>query len=110
MAKKAAVKKKVRKPEKVNKSQLIRDQLAKTPNASPKEIAAAVGHGVTGQVVSVTKSKMKKNTGPATKRGRRKKTASGGGNLDTAISFVEAAGGLPAAKALIEQIERIKSL
>jgi len=48
----------------------------------------------------------------AAKNGRRKgqRVAASGDSLEAAIKFVESAGGLKAAKAAIEQIERIKNL
>ncbi|MEZ6130302.1 MAG: hypothetical protein R3C59_16585 [Planctomycetaceae bacterium] len=58
-----AKKKVVRKPD-VNKSQLIKEALAKNPNASPVEIADSLKeHGITPQYVSTTKFNMKKRGG-----------------------------------------------
>lgn len=110
MAKKAAVKKKVKKPG-ISKQQRAKDQIAKTPNATSKEIAELCGNGVTPADVANAKMSLKKGS-KGTKKGGRpaKKTATGGGDLNTAIAFVESCGGFDAAKALISQIERIKSL
>ena len=58
-----------------------------------------------GRKKKVVKKKVSKN-------GRRKgkRVAASGDSLNAAIKFVESAGGLKAAKAAIEQIERIKNL
>lgn len=95
---------------KVNKSQLIRDLLAKHPGKSPAEIAVLMkshhGISISGQYVSAIKSNVGK------KRGRRvvKKQASINGVLPAALEFVKAVGGLQAAKDLLATIEHIKSL
>jgi hypothetical protein len=103
----------------VNKTALIQEALTQNPKASPKEVAANVGHGVTAKYVSRIKSNLK-SAGKKTRRkkpGRPKgskrvapRAAGAPGNLDTAILFVEAAGGIEAAKQQIETLERIKRL
>ncbi|MEO8497406.1 MAG: hypothetical protein ABI614_20235 [Planctomycetota bacterium] len=101
---------------KVNKTKLIKQALSDTPEATPTEIAAALKeYGVTATYVSNVKSMM--NAKPK-KRGRPKGSTNKGvdrpakpaDSLDAAIAFVEQSGGLKAAKAAMEQIERIKSL
>jgi hypothetical protein len=107
----------------INKSQIVRDALAKNPEASPKEIAAKLkAQGITAQYVSVVKSNSKakkagkksgaKKTVAKKKPGRKpgRKAASTTSSLDATIEFIEASGGIDAAKAAIAQIERIKSL
>lgn len=103
----------------VNKTQLIKDAVSAAPEATPKEIAAALEqYGVTATYVSNVKGKM--NVKPK-KRGRPKRATSKSegqpgqpakttDSLDAAIKFVEQSGGLKGAKAAIEKIERIKSL
>jgi hypothetical protein len=106
--KKAPVKKNVKKPG-ISKAQRAKDQIAKTPDAGNIEIAKLCGNGVTPADVGNARTSLKNKSKGTKKRGKpTTKTATG--DLDAAISFVEAAGGLDAAKALIAQIERIKSL
>jgi hypothetical protein len=101
---------------KVNKTQLIKAAMSATPEATPKEIAETLKkYDITATYVSNVKGAM--NAKPK-KRGRRKgspsnsvaPTAASTDALDAAIKFVEQCGGLKAAKAAIEKIERIKSL
>ncbi|MDA1055845.1 MAG: hypothetical protein O3C40_36115 [Planctomycetota bacterium] len=100
---------------KVNKTQLIKDAISVAPEATPKEIAATLTkHGVTATYVSNIKGKLN----PKPKKRRRKgspskiagRPAATPDTLNAAIKFVEQSGGLKAAKAAIEKIERIKSL
>jgi hypothetical protein len=101
---------------KVNKTQMIKQALSDTPEASPKEIAAALKkHGVTAGYVSSIKTQM--NTKPKERRQPKGSTSKSVGrpatttdSLDAAIKFIEQSGGLGAAKAAIEKIERIKNL
>jgi hypothetical protein len=101
---------------KVNKTQMIKQALSDTPEASPKEIAAALKkHGVTAGYVSSIKTQM--NTKPKERRRPKGSTSKSVGrpatttdSLDAAIKFIEQSGGLEAAKAAIEKIERIKNL
>ena len=101
---------------KVNKTQLIKEAMSATPEATPKEIAATLKkYGITATYVSNVKGMM--NAKPK-KRGRPKgspsksvgRPAATTDTLDAALKFVEQCGGLKAAKAAIEKIERIKSL
>ena len=104
---------------KVNKTKLITEELAKDPDAAPKEVAARVGHGVTPRYVSTVKTNLRAAAKKTVKKkpGRPKgskqaaaKPASAATHLDAAIAFVKAAGGLEAAKQQIEVIEQIKQL
>ena len=101
---------------KINKTQLIKEAIAEVPDATPKDIAAALKkYGITATYVSNVKSTMKAKP---KKRGRPKgstsksvgRPAKSSDSLDVAIKFVEQSGGLKAAKAAIEKIEKIKSL
>ena len=101
---------------KINKTQLIKEAIAEVPDATPKDIAAALKkYGITATYVSNVKSTM---TSKPKKRGRPKgstsksvgRPAKSTDSLDAAIKFVEQSGGLKSAKAAIEKIERIKSL
>lgn len=103
----------------VNKTALIKEALSQNSGASPKEVAAKVGHGVTAKYVSTIKTNMRNSRKKAVKKklGRPKgskraasKAASATGALAPAIAFIEAAGSLDAAKQQIETIERIKRL
>lgn len=100
---------------KVNKTQLIKEAMSAAPEATPKEIAATLKkYGITATYVSNVKSslnakpKKRRRKGLANKSAGR--TAATTDTLDAAIKFVEQCGGLKAAKAAIEKIERIKSL
>jgi CBS domain-containing protein len=99
---------------KVNKTQLIKEAITATPEAAPKEIAETLKkHGITATYVSNVKGKLnakpkkRRRKGAAKSPGRPAATAD---TLDAAVKFVEQSGGLKAAKAAIEKIERIKSL
>ena len=101
---------------KVNKTQLIKEAMTAAPEATSREIAATLQkYDVTAAYVSNVKGMI--NAKPK-KRGRPKGSPSKSvgqpakttDSLDAAIKFVEQCGGLKAAKAAIEKIERIKSL
>jgi hypothetical protein len=106
MAKKAAV----------NKSQAIRDALAKNPDKSPSEIAEilkADGITITAQYVSTIKSnaKIKTRRKVIARRGRpRGGAASGMGTMDAALALIRAAGGLEQAKNVLSTIEQISQV
>ena len=110
-----------------SKSQVIRDVLGENPDASPKEVAEIVNAkhslGVTAQYVSVVKSQDKKKGGAGASNGRTRTKAaavratrpsSGSSNADTpdvfdaAIGLIEAAGGLDAARAALDRLERLR--
>jgi CBS domain-containing protein len=101
---------------KFNKTQLIKEAVSASPEATPKEIAETLKkYDITATYVSNVKGIMKAKP----KKRRRPKgspsqsvvrTAAITDTLDAAIKFVEQCGGLKAAKAAIEKIERIKSL
>ena len=101
---------------KVNKTQLIKDAVSAAPEATPKEIAATLKkYGITATYVSGVKGKM--NAKPKKRRRPKASTSKSVGRpatttdlLDAAIKFIEQSGGLGAAKAAIEKIERIKNL
>jgi hypothetical protein len=101
---------------KVNKTELIKEAISAAPEAKPKEIAATLKkHDITATYVSNVKAKL---SAKPRRRGRPKgspgksvgRPAATTDNLDAAIKFVEQSGGLKAAKAAIEKIDRIKSL
>jgi len=101
---------------KFNKTQLIKEAMSASPEATPKEIAETLKkYGVTATYVSNVKGMM--NAKPKKRRRRKGSPSTNVGRpvattdaLDAAIKFVEQCGGLKAAKAAIEKIERIKSL
>jgi len=101
---------------KINKTQLIKDAIVSAPEAKPKEIAAKLKkYGITATYVSNVKGKMDLNaemqSGATASTGNTVgRPATATNSLDAAIKFVEQSGGLKAAKAAIEKIERIKSL
>jgi len=106
MAKKAAV----------NKSQAIRDALAKNPDKSPSDIAdmlKADGISITAQYVSTIKSnaKIKTRRKVVARRGRPRGTTSGGmGTMDAALALIKAAGSLQQAKNVLSTIEQISQV
>jgi hypothetical protein len=81
-----------------------------------KDIAAKLKkHGITATYVSNVKGKMDLNaemqSGATASTGNTVgRPATATNSLDAAIKFIEQSGGLKAAKAAIEKIERIKSL
>ena len=105
MAKKAAV----------NKSQAIRDALAKNPDKSPSEIADMLksdGISITAQYVSTIKSnaKIKTRRKVMGRRGRPRGGSSGMGTMDAALALIRAAGGLEQAKNVLSTIEQISQV
>ncbi|MEO8498621.1 MAG: hypothetical protein ABI614_26460 [Planctomycetota bacterium] len=103
----------------VNKTALITEALTQDPDASPTAVAASVGNDVTPKYVSTIKTKLrsahkktaKKKPGrPKGSKNAATNAVAGTGSLSPAIAFIEAAGGLAAAKRQIETIERIKQL
>lgn len=108
---------------KVSKTELIKEALRETPDATPRDIANALKkHGVTATYVSNVKSTMnakpkRRGRPPGTTKAAKKTTrktaapsVASSGSLDAAIKFVQQSGGLKAAKQAIEKIEQIKSL
>lgn len=109
MAKKKSVKKTG-----VNKTQLIKEALAKNPDGSPIDIANRLkAMGVTAQYVSTVKFNMKKNSGQAAV----KKTAKKSGNkveaaftlseLVKARKLAEEVGGVDKAQELLNAISKL---
>ena len=107
-----------------NKSAAIREALQANPEASPKEIAEKVneqGFKVTPAYVSIVKYNQSKSSGAqgrkvrVKKAGRRVGKASGGstggfGPMQSALEFIQACGGLDQAKAILAQVEAIRSV
>ena len=98
----------------VNKSQAIRDALEAHPDKSPSEIAEALkakGLNVNAQYVSTIKSNAKAN-GLKRRVVRRKPTAgasrNGIGPVEAALEFIRAAGGLEAAKHVLQTVDEIR--
>ena len=101
---------------KVNKTKLIKEAMVAAPDATPKQIAETLQkYDITATYVSNVKGNMNVKR---KKRRRRKgslsksvgRPAATADSLDAAIKFVEQSGGLKAAKAAIDKIERIKGL
>jgi len=129
--KKTPVKKTISKPDastkKINKSELIREYIAKHPKSGNKDIAEALApQGINYGAVANVRQQLKTKSGaqPAGKRGRpagskskasktvkRAKPAASGalGSLEAAINFIQEAGGIDQAKAAIDTIEKIKA-
>lgn len=95
-------------PGDVNRSAVIREYLAEHPGEKPKAVAAALsqqlGQEITPAYVSAIKSQSKGPGGP------KKAKASAGGSdvLSSAISFVEAAGGLEKATEILNRLKGLK--
>jgi len=102
MAKKKSVKKPV-----VNKTQLIKAALAKSPNVSPVEIAERLkSSGVTAQYVSTVKFNMKKNGGNGVSKKPAKKSRKKTEATFTLSEFVKASR-LAAEPGCVEQAKEL---
>lgn len=107
-------KKKSAKTPVVNKTQLIKEALTKSPNASPIEIAKQLkSSGVTAQYVSTVKFNMKKKSGkgvtrsPARKSGSKTEAAFTLSELVKANRLVEEVGGVDKAQELLNAISKL---
>ena len=101
---------------KVNKTQLIKDALAKNPKASPIEIAEGLKkHGISAQYVSTVKSslKAKKPTKTAKKKVAKTKVAKKSdkvslGDLVKASRLAEELGGVDKAQEMLNALAKLK--
>ncbi len=101
---------------KVNKTQLIKDALAKNPKASPIEIAESLkNHGISAQYVSTVKSslKAKKPTKTAKKKVAKKTVAKKSdkvslGDLVKASRLAEELGGVDKAQEMLNALAKLK--
>ncbi len=101
---------------KVNKTQLIKDALAKNPKASPIEIAEGLkNHGISSQYVSTVKSslKAKKPTKTAKKKVAKKTVAKKSdkvslGDLVKASRLAEELGGVDKAQEMLNALAKLK--
>lgn len=105
----------------ISKTQLIRDELEKNPNASPTEIAEKLkSHKVSAQYVSTIKFNMKKKGNkPPAKRGRKPGTTTSVGrpsqseptyslsDLVRANKLAEELGGVDKAQELLKVIDKL---
>lgn len=107
------------KTEAVNKTQEVKDYMAKNPDAEPKQVVealAANGIEITSNYVSNIKSKSGKAAAPkkqVRKRGRKlgAAVATGGGlsaKLADAIATIKSAGGLDEAEKALGIIKRLE--
>ena len=108
-----AKKKSVKKPA-VSKTQLIKEALANSPNASPVEIAERLkSSGVTAQYVSTVKFNMKKARGngaprkPAGKVGKKTEPTFTLSELVKARKLADDLGGVEQAKELLNAISKL---
>ena len=101
---------------KLNKSQAIRDYLAKNPNANPKAIQAglkAKGIAVSESLASAVKYSKKKGAGrpiarrPARAASAARKSVLRAEDLLEAKKFVDRVGGVGAARRAIEVLEQL---
>ena len=101
---------------KVNKTQLIKDALAKNPQASPSEIAEGLkNHGISAPYVSTVKSslKAKRPTKTAKKKVAKKKVAKKSdkvslGDLVKASRLAEELGGVDKAQEMLNALAKLK--
>ena len=126
MAKKKATKKTAKKKATgVSKSQAIRDQIKKSPDASANDIAAAASKQIREEVSPALVYNIKSAGGGAKKKGRKKKVAkrtpapavgdSGGGVnaalIKEAATLLQQAGGDPkAAKAALDLATEVRRI
>ncbi len=90
----------------VNKTAIVRDYMAKHPNASPLEVAEALkAHGISASYVSNIKIKLKKRTRqrPST----RTAYTSSDGNVIAAAEFIKSCGGLDEAHEAFEIAQKV---
>ncbi len=90
----------------INKTAMIRDYMAKHPNASPLEVAGALGeYNIGAGYVSNVKMKLKKLTRqrPST----RTAYASSDGNVIAAAEFIKGCGGLDEALEAFEIAQKV---
>ena len=102
-----------KKKKKVNKTQAIKDALARSPSGSPSEIAAQLaesGIKVSAAYVSTVKSDAKRKGGKAkkSKRGPTDDLVSLP-NLLEAKKFAEKIGGVQEARTLLDALKKIES-
>ena len=96
---------------KVNKTQLIKDALAKNPKASPIEIAEGLkNHGISAPYVSTVKSslKAKKPTKTAKKKVAKKSDKVSLGDLVKASRLAEELGGVDKAQEMLNALAKLK--
>lgn len=109
------VKKKVAKKSKVNKTQLIKEAMAKNPDATPIEIAESLKNsGITAQYVSTVKFNMKnKGQKPGAKKSGTRRTIGKGeptytlSELVKASELAEKLGGIEKATELLNAINKL---
>lgn len=99
-----------------NKSQAIREALAANPDKGPSEIAALLkdqGWKITGQYVSIIKSAGKAKAGGRVVRRKIGNQPLGGNEVENGFvafsRFIQEAGGLEEAKAILKTLEEIKA-
>ncbi len=96
---------------KVNKTQLIKDALAATPDASPAEIAKSLKkHGITATYVSNVRAKAQPKK---KKRTTKKKAATSSdkvslGDLVKAKKLADELGGVDKAKSLLDAVAKLR--
>ena len=96
---------------KVNKTQLIKDALAKNPKASPIEIPEGLKkNGISAQYVSTVKSslKAKKPTKTAKKKVAKKSDMVSLGDLVKASRLAEELGGVDKAQEMLNALAKLK--
>ena len=96
---------------KVNKTQLIKDALAKNPKASPIEIAEGLkNHGISAPYVSTVKSslKAKRPTKTAKKKVAKKRDKVSLGDLVKASRLAEELGGVDKAQEMLNALAKLK--
>ena len=90
----------------VNKTAMVRDYMAKHPNAGPSEVAEALtAHGISASYVSNIKSKLKKR--PRQRPSTRTAHASADGNVIAAAEFINSCGGFDQALEALDIVQKV---
>lgn len=90
---------------KVNKTALVREYMAKHPDAGPSEVANALkAYKIPAGYVSNIKMKLKKGSG---KSARRRRAGSAGDNVVAAAAFIKSCGGVDEARRSIEIAQEV---
>ncbi len=90
---------------KVNKTAMIRDYMAKHPNAGPSEVAEGLrAHKISVSYVSNIKLKLKKDT---RQRPSTRHDASTDGNVIAAAEFIKSCGGIDEALEAFEIAQKV---
>ena len=93
----------------INKTALVRDYMAKYPNAGPSEVAKALkAYKIPAGYVSNIKMKLKKGSGKSARQRRGSGSANAAGeNVVAAAAFIKNCGGIDEARQSIEIAQEV---